>query len=98
MHKRLPLILRNKYFLALLVVLVWLIFFDNHNLIQQWRLQRQINELRQEKAFYIEEIAQDSVLIKQLKNDPEALRRLARERFLMKKQGEDVYIITPDQH
>jgi len=88
--------LRNKYLIALLAVLVWLLFFDSHNLIQQWRMQRQLQELRQEREFYLEEIRRDSTAIDELKNDPDALERYARERFLMKKEGEDVFIIVED--
>ncbi len=88
--------MRNKYLIALLAVLVWLLFFDSHNLIQQWRMQRQLQELRQEREFYLEEIRRDSTAIDELKNDPDALERYARERFLMKKEGEDVFIIVED--
>jgi len=96
MGVRIPSFLRNKYLIALLAVLVWLLFFDSHNLIQQWRMQRQLQELRQEREFYLEEIRRDSTAIDELKNDPDALERYARERFLMKKEGEDVFIIVED--
>ena len=96
MRVRIPSFLRNKYLIALLAVLVWLLFFDSHNLVQQWRMQRQLQELRQERDFYLEEIQRDSTAIEELKNDPDALERYAREVFLMKKEGEDVFIIVDD--
>lgn len=80
----------------LVSVLVWLLFFDNHNFIQHWRMQRQLNELRQERDFYLKEIARDSIALDKLKNDPDALERYARERYHMKKEGEDVYIIIEE--
>ncbi len=96
MRVRIPSFLRNKYLIVLLVVLVWLLFFDSHNLVQQWRMQRQLKELRQERDFYLEEIRRDSAAIEELQNDPDALERYAREVFLMKKEGEDVFIIVDD--
>ncbi|MFP4064218.1 MAG: FtsB family cell division protein [Bacteroidales bacterium] len=96
MWARIPSFLRNKYLIALLAVLVWLLFFDSHNLIQQWRMQRQLKELRQEREFYLEEIRRDSTVIEELKTDPDALERYAREVFLMKKKGEDVFIIVDE--
>lgn len=96
MWARIPSFLRNKYLIAFLAVLVWLLFFDSHNLIQQWRMQRQLQELRQEREFYLEEIRRDSTAIEELKKDPDALERYAREVFLMKKEGEDVFIIVED--
>ncbi len=81
----------------MLAMLVWLLFFDNHNLIQQWRMQRQLNQLRRERDFYREEIRRDSLLIDQLKSEPVALERYARERYLMKKEGEDVFVIIDEE-
>ncbi len=89
-------ILRNKYVLVFLALFVWLLFFDNHSLILQWRIQQQLNELRQQKEFYQEEIRQDSMAIERLENDPDALERYAREKYMMKQEGEDVFIIVDD--
>ncbi len=97
MRLEIPPLFRNKYFLVLLAMLVWLLFFDNHNLIQQWRMQRQLNQLRRERDFYREEIRRDSLLIDQLKSEPVALERYARERYLMKKEGEDVFVIIDEE-
>lgn len=96
MWTKIPPFFRNKYFIVLVSVLVWLLFFDNHNFIQHWRMQRQLNELRQERDFYLKEIARDSIALDKLKNDPDALERYARERYHMKKEGEDVYIIIKE--
>ncbi len=96
MWSGIPSFLRNRYVIALLVVLVWLLFFDNYSLIQHWRQQREIRDLRRQKEFYLEEIRRDSLAIDRLKNDPDALERYAREKYLMKKEGEDVYIITEE--
>ncbi len=96
MRFRIPSLLRNKYFLALLVVLVWLLFFDTHNFIRQWRLQRQLRELQAERDYYREEIMRDSMVIEELEGDPGALERYAREQYHMKREGEDIYIIVEE--
>jgi cell division protein FtsB len=92
---KLPSLLKNKYFLAMVAVGVWLLFFDKNNLVHQWRLQRQLNELKRDKAYYQEEILRDSTDLHRLQDDPEELERYARENYLMKKEGEDVFIL-PD--
>ncbi len=97
MWSKIPSLFRNKYFLALIIVLVWLIFFDTHSIIQQWRMNRQLRELRQEREFYLEEIKRDSTALHKLTSDPEELERFAREQYLMKKQGEDVFVIIEDE-
>lgn len=96
MQLQIPSFLKNKFIIALLVALVWLAFFDKNNLIQQWRLRRQIKELQREKKYYIEEIERDSTAIRELKENPEALERYARENYLMKKEGEDIFVIIED--
>ncbi len=96
MWNRIPSWIRNKYLLALVVALVWLLFFDTHNFVQQWRIRRQLKELRIERDFYRYEIIRDSTAIEELKGDPDALERFAREKYLMKREGEDVYILVED--
>ncbi|MDR4988170.1 MAG: septum formation initiator family protein [Bacteroidales bacterium] len=96
MRHRIPSILRNRYFLAFLLVLVWLVFFDTHNFINQWRMRRQMKELQHERDFYRDEIYRDSLAIEELKNNPDALERYAREKYLMKRDNEDVFIIVEE--
>ncbi len=96
MWNRIPSWIRNKYLLAFIAVLVWLLFFDTHNFVQQWRIRRQLKELRIERDFYRQETLRDSAAIEELKGDPDALERFAREKYLMKREGEDVYILVED--
>lgn len=95
MRVRLPAFFTNKYFIALMAVLVWLLFFDKNNLIQQYRLQKQLHDLQRDKQYYLEEIRRDSTDLRMLQDDPDALERYARENYLMKRENEDIYII-PD--
>ena len=90
-----PSFVKNKYFIAFMAVLVWLLFFDKNNFMQQVRMQRQLNEFRRDRQYYREEILRDSMAIRELRDNPEALERYAREQYLMKKEGEDIFII-PD--
>ncbi len=93
MKQRIISILKNKYFIAFVAVLIWLLFFERHGFIQQWRVNRDIRDLKRNKAFYKEEILKDSMVIEELKGDTDAIERLAREKYFMKKEGEDIFII-----
>ncbi len=55
-------------------------------------LNKQLNELEDNKKYYQEEIKKDSESIKQLKN-PDQLEKYAREKYYMKRDSEDIYII-----
>ena len=91
----------NKYFLTTLAFVVWLVFFDSNNVLTNRRTRDKLNALRKDKQFYKDEIKKDSILIQKLHSDTLELERLAREKYLMKKDNEDVYLVidtTADQH
>jgi cell division protein FtsB len=96
MLDRIPSFLKNKYLLVLVAVLIWFMFFDQNNLIQQYRYSRQLKDFRAEKEYYLQEIARDSVDLDKLKNNPEELERYAREKYLMKRENEDIFIVPED--
>ena len=55
-------------------------------------LDNQIDELEDNKKYYQEEIRKDQENIKKLKN-PQQIEKYAREKYYMKKDSEDIYII-----
>jgi cell division protein DivIC len=93
-----PPFLKNKYVIAIIIVVVWLLFFDNNNIFQQFKFSGEIKRLKGEKTYYIKEIEKDSIMRHELRENPEALEKFAREQYLMKKEGEDIFIVKQDQH
>ena len=84
---------KNKYLLTLILFALWIVFLDDYNLIKQYQLQENIEKLKEQKSYYLSEIKKDSTELKLLENDKEEQERFAREKFLMKKENEDVFII-----
>ncbi len=84
--------LSNKYVWVLLFFSAWMIFLDNYSYFDHRILDKQINELEANKKYYQDEIKKDQLNIKQLKN-PEQIEKYAREKYYMKKDSEDIYII-----
>jgi cell division protein DivIC len=84
----------NKYFITLVLFVGWMIFFDSNNLLTRRKYGDKLHELKQEKEFYLDEIRKDSTLSQDLLNDSLAIEKYAREKYLMKKDKEDVYIVT----
>jgi len=84
--------LSNKYVWSLLFFIAWMIFLDNYSYFDHRVLDKQIDELEDNKAYYQEEIRKDEKQIKQLKN-PGQIERYAREKYYMKRENEDIYII-----
>ena len=84
--------LSNKYMWSLSFFAVWMLFLDNYSYFDHRILDNQIEELEDNKTYYQEEIKKDEAQIKQLKN-PEQIEKYAREKYYMKKDSEDIYII-----
>ena len=91
--RKLPKPLRNKYLILFLLFILWIIFIDDYNLINQSKIKNTVDDLKSQKEFYINEIKTDSTELYQLQNNPAEQEKFAREKFLMKKENEDIFII-----
>ncbi len=91
--KKVTTILTNKYLLAGIFFIVWMLFFDQRNYFQQKETMAELDKLETKKKYYQEQIEKAKAELTDLQNDPAALEKFARERYLMKRDGEDVYII-----
>jgi len=84
--------LSNKYVWVMLFFSTWMVFLDNYSYFDHRILDNQIDELEDNAAYYQQEIKKDQEKIKQLKN-PQQIEKYAREKYYMKKDSEDIYII-----
>lgn len=96
MH-RLLYIIKNKYVIASLAFAAWMLFFDRNDLSSQYKYHSQLQELEIEKVFYSEEIEKVEKDLEGFDNDPKQLQKFAREKYYMKKDDEDVYVIIREQ-
>ena len=94
MLKKLPPFTRNFFFLTSLFFLVWMSFFDSNDLITQYKLTKKIDNLEAQKAYYIDKIEEVKSDREELLSNPELLEKFAREKYLMKKPTEDIYVIV----
>ena len=85
-------ILGNRYVIVLAFFVVWMLFLDNTSYMEQRILNKQLNELEDNKKYYQNEIKKDDENIKLLKN-PDQIEKYAREKYYMKRDSEDIYII-----
>lgn len=84
----------NFYVLAILFFLFWMLFIDSNNLVNHFRLSQKLNQLEDQKEFYLEKKGKITAEREELLSNPELLEKFARERYLMKKQTEDLYVIV----
>jgi cell division protein DivIC len=91
---RLGMALRNKYILTAVVFLVWLLLFDQNNLAERRKMNREYTQLMEEREYYLQKIEEDRKRIEELKTDNDNLEKFAREQYLMKKDNEDIFVIV----
>ena len=87
-------IFTNIYVLILTIFMIWMFFFDANVQLNK-EFNREIKELNNTINFYKKEIDRDKKTIEALK-DSLQLEKFAREKYLMKKSNEDIYIIEFD--
>jgi cell division protein DivIC len=88
-------IVTNIFVIILIPFIIWMLFFDENSYLTHRKFNTEINDLESTISFYKDKIAKDKETIKKLQDSLE-LERFAREKYLMKKDNEDIYIIEFD--
>jgi len=94
MFRKVPPLFRNFYFLATVFFLVWMTFIDSNDLITRFKMGSKLRSLEREKEYYQEKIVEVEKDRQELMTNKELLEKFAREKYLMKKESEDVYVIV----
>lgn len=87
---------KNKYFIVTAFFLIWIGFFDQNDWVSRKGIDKEIEKLEDDKAFFTTEVIELQKEEKRLKENQEALEKYARENFYMKKEGEDVFVIVEE--
>ena len=90
--------INNKYFYFGFAFFIWLTIFDNQGLLVQLELLNVKNDLVEQKEEYNKQILDCNAAINMLQNDSNQLEKYGREKYYMKKDNEDVYIIVEDKN
>ena len=94
--KNLRFIFTNKYIITGIAFAVWMLFFDRNDVALQIRRVQELNKLEQNEKNMTLRIADTKKELNLLKTDPETLEKYAREKYMMKKDNEDLFIVTFD--
>jgi len=93
MLNKIPSIFKNFYVLVTTVFVVWILFFDINDLVNQFFSLRKMNELEEEKNFYLQKKEEVMKEREEVLSKPHLLEKFAREKYLMKKKTEEVFVI-----
>ena len=84
---------QHKYLITILIFLLVVVFLDENSLIQRAKYRQEISTLKSEIQKYRTQYNEDTQKLKELMENPEALEKIAREKYFMKKPNEDIFII-----
>lgn len=94
-QKKLVKFISNRYVLILIGFSVWMLFFDGNSYLVHKEYNKEIDKINKFNKFYEENTKEFNLVITKLK-DSLQLERFAREKYLMKKENEDIYLIEFD--
>ncbi len=86
----------NKYLITGTAFAVWMAFFDRNDLSLQLKRLNELKKLQHSEEVMDRQISDTKKELSQLKTNPETLEKYAREKYLMKKDNEDLFVITSD--
>jgi cell division protein DivIC len=95
---KLPKFAKNFYVVTAALFLVWMLFFDQNDFISQYRMNKKLDDLEQEYVYYEERMPEVISESQALKNNSRQLEKFAREKYLMKKKTEEVFIIQEEKN
>jgi cell division protein FtsB len=88
---------RHKYIITLVVFGVIVVFLDDNSLVRRVGYEREISTLKEEIGKYRADYEENTRRLNELKTNPDAIEKVAREKYLMKKPDEDIYVFEDDK-
>jgi len=90
-------IVSNKWVIASILFLMWIIFFDENSIVTHTESKQQLHDLQQQKEYYKEHIETNKQKLEDLSSGKEELEKFAREQYYMSKPNEDVFIVVEEE-
>ncbi|MBD3630151.1 MULTISPECIES: septum formation initiator family protein [unclassified Cyclobacterium] len=87
---------KNFYFVFTVLFIIWMVFIDSNDIISHFKLRSKLNDLENQKEFYQERKEKIQAEREELLSNYELLEKFARERYLMKRKTEDLYVIVEE--
>jgi len=89
-----PSFFKNKYFISFAAFCVIMLFLDKNDVFTQMGRRQELRENQQSKRYYTTELTALRKQSEALRTSPAAMEKLARERLLMKRDNEELFIIS----
>ncbi len=88
--------LKSPYVILSIFFLVWMFFIDRNDFFAQQKYRERLDKLKADRTYYETEIAKTQKDMEELTSNPEKLEKFAREKYLMKRENEDVFVVVEE--
>ena len=85
--------LKNKYLLTGTFFVIWMLFFDPKDILSDFERRGKLKELQTSELHLKQQITDAKQELGLLKNNAQSIEKYAREKYLMKKDNEDLFIV-----
>ena len=86
-------VVKNKYFISIVFFIIWMLFFDPKDWGSIAERTNKLHELQKSEQQLIKQIADTRAELNLLKSSAETVERYSREKYLMKKDNEDIFLV-----
>jgi cell division protein FtsB len=86
----------NKYWLVIIIGLLITGVVDENSFLKRVKLDMQIRELKEQIDVYNAQYAKDQAKLKDIRMNPNSITKIARERYFMKADDEDIFVLSDD--
>ena len=94
---RIPSWLKNKFFISIVAFIAWMLFFDKNDYITQYYRTKELEKLQKSRQYYTNQISSEKQQLEHLKSNPATLEKYAREKYFMKRDNEELFLIPENQ-
>ena len=97
--RHIPPFVRNKYLLTISFFAVCMLFLVRNDLLTQLGRRDELREIEQSKEYFSQKITENKKFSRDIQSNAAAIEKFARERYLMKRDNEDLFLIEkPEKH
>ncbi len=86
-----------KYGVVAMIAIVFIGFVDENSVWRHFCNQQKISALQEEIDMNLTRCRRDQAQIRLLESDPKAIEKIARERYFMKADDEDIFVLSDDE-
>lgn len=85
-----------KYFITIVLGLLVVVVIGDNSFVRIMKLDMQKSDLKNEIKVYSKQYEKAKTELQTIKSDPDVVERVARERYFMKRDNEDVFVLSTD--